>query len=234
MIDYKVCELKRMCRERAIKGFSRKRKSELLELLGFVPQTHELEKVVRDVYDVLFPENRFRKMETRFTRRLQIELEHILNQSHLMVIEKQSSDFILADGKRMSIRGSLQSKYIYPERVGQLSVNDFKQQFTQGSDPKRWIIDHIHILLPRYLEQTVGDYLLWIDEKTAKCRLFNNPRDLFFRDLTFKRTLDKWKSKNSVKMGKFLIGDFIFDDERIRFRFNTLTLIRLLSTDRTI
>jgi len=229
-----VRDLKRMCRERAIKGFSRKRKSELLELLGMTSQTLELEKVVRDVYDVLFPEDRFRKIETRFTTRLGTELERVFNQHRIMMVEKKGIDFILANGKRMSIRGSLQSKYIYPEHIGQLSLRDFQQELMvpPETDPKSWIIDHIHLLLPRYLEHTVGDYLLWIDEKTAKCRLFIHPRELFFRDLTFKRKLEKWTSKNSVKMGKILIGDFILNDGRVNFRFNSLALIQLLSTDR--
>jgi len=225
MTDYKIQDLKRMCRERAIKGFSRKRKTELLELLGLnlssQPTPPTLEKIVLDVCAVLFPEN-LHRMETRFMTRLQTELENLFDSHHLFVVEKRGSDFILNNNKRMSIRGSLQSKYIYPEQMGiPLEV-----------EPKSWIIDHIHILLPQYLEQIVGDYFLWIDEKTAKCELFTHPRDLFFRDLTFNRKLDKWKCKNSVKMSKLLIGDFISIEERIIFRFNTLTLIRLFVATR--
>lgn len=235
MTGYKVRDLQQMCRERGIKGFSRKKKSQLLEMLGL---QGKLDKVVRDVYDALFPEDS-KRMETRFFTRLKNELEKVFEEHPFIILERVGTEFLLSNGKRLSIRGSLQSEYIYPDQIGKLLLKEFEEQLAipevdatseaggRPLDAKSWIIDHIHILLPRYLEQTVGDYLLWIDEKTAKCRLFNNPRDLFFRDLTFSRRPDQWKSKNSVRTGKMLLGDFILTDERVEFRFKTSTLIRL-------
>jgi hypothetical protein len=241
MTGYKVRDLQQMCRERGIKGFSRKKKSQLLEMLGMESSRQgKLDKVVRDVYDALFPEDS-KRMETRFFTRLKNELEKVLEEHPFIILERVGTEFLLSNGKRLSIRGSLQSEYIYPDQIGKLLLKEFEEQLAipevdpseaggRPLDAKSWIIDHIHILLPRYLEQTVGDYLLWIDEKTSKCRLFNNPRDLFFRDLTFSRRPDQWKSKNSVRTGKMLLGDFIFTDERVEFRFKTSTLIRLLQS----
>ena len=178
MTEFTVRDLQQMCRERKIKGFSRKKKSELLSLLGLDPlQSTEdqptllIDKVVRDVYDILFPEdlNRFRKIETRFTTRLRVEIERLFEQHHLVVTQKQGIDFILLDKKVLSIRGSLQTDFISPNRIGKLSMNEFVKQFQiPDTDIKNWIIDHIHILLPQYLDQTFGDYLLWIDEKTKR------------------------------------------------------------------
>lgn len=241
MTDYKVRDLQQMCRERGVKGFSRKNKSQLLEMLGLSSRLEKLDKVVRDVYNALFPEDSNRT-ETRFFTRLKFELENIFQEHQFIISERIGTEFLLSDGKRLSVGGSLQSEYIYPDEIGKLSLKEFEERLAVPEidptseagghplDAKSWIIDHIHIILPRYLEKTFGDYLLWIDEKTAKCRLFNNPRDLFFRDLTFKKRHDQWKIKNSVKTGKMLLGDFILIDRRIEFRFRTSTLVRLLQS----
>ena len=231
MTRYTVRELQQMCRERGIKGFSRKKREELVNMLDLgKPQSESVEKVVRDVHDILFPENRIRKMETRLLSRLQKELEQVFEQHHFVVIGKKDSDFILENGKILTIRGNLQDNFI-PRELGEINPLEFSKHF-EGVEPsgiKNWITQRIHLLLPQYLEKICGDYLLWIDEKTAKCKLFNQPRNLFFRDLTFTRRIDQWKNKNTVKTGKNRLGDFIITDDCIHFHFKSKTLFRLWS-----
>lgn len=237
MRQFTVQHLRQLCKDRGLRGFSRKRKEELISMLeSEVSFPLSPQRIICDVHDVLFPDFKpFRTMETRFMSKLRKNIEQTFEQYRFVadrVSQRCPMDFILADGKTLSVRGNLQSNKLCPLEVGQLSTESFIHQFDLKSDtePKRWIMEHIHILLPQYLRHAFGDYLLWIDERTATCTLFIRPRDIWFRDIRFTKQLDHWVNYNSVKTGKNIIGEFMCRKDTIRFQFNMPTLLKMFDT----
>lgn len=206
------------------------------------------EKIICDINRVLFPEEmKNRVVETRFTSRLQKNLEQVFK-SNRITVQKYSGDsddrvdFILTDGKTLSVKTNLQSDKICPQIIGQTTRKKFCNFFnlpTQSPDEiKKWIVENIDTLLTSYYKHTFCcDYLLWVNEQTAECKLIPKPKTIHFSYLTFTRTLENWNESNTVKIQTSThskptsLGEFQLHRNRncIKFRFNLLTLIKLIS-----
>ena len=169
--------------------------------------------------------------------KLRKNIEHTFEQYRFVadhVAAYDPMDFVLADGKTLSVRGNIRSNKICPREIGQISVAAMKRRFgltsVQGDVDtkyvKRWIIENIHILLAQYVQYAFGDYLLWIDERTATCTLYARPRDIWFRDIRFARPVDQWVNNNTVKSGKTVLGDFTFRNDIFCFQFNMPSLLK--------
>jgi hypothetical protein len=167
--------------------------------------------------------------------KLRKNIEHTFEQyrfvaDHVAIYDPM--DFVLADGKTLSVRGNIRSNKICPREIGQISVAAFKRRFRLASEDvdtkyvKRWIIENIHILLAQYVQYAFGDYLLWIDERTATCTLYARPRDIWFRDIRFSRPVDQWVNNNAVKSGKTVLGEFTFRNDIFCFQFNMPSLLK--------
>jgi hypothetical protein len=239
MRQFTVQRLRQLCKDRGLRGYSKKRKSELLMMLETVVQSPiSPQKIICDVHDVLFPDFKpFRTMETRFMSKLRKNIEHTFEQYRFVadhVSTHDPMDFVLADGKTLSVRGNMRSIKICPREIGDLSVGAFIRRFKLSSPEKdvdekyvkRWITENIHILLAQYVQHTFGDYLLWIDERTATCTLYARPKDIWFRDIRFTRTATQWINNNTVKSGKTVLGEFTFRNDFFCFQFNMPSLLK--------
>jgi hypothetical protein len=205
------------------------------------------EKIICDIHQVLFPsEMKRRVVETRFTTQLKKNLEAVLKTNGL-VVEKYSGntddkvDFILTNGKTLSVKTNLQSDKVCPQIIGQTTRKKFCSYFNIFSDSqdviKEWIFDNHQKILEEYFRHTFCcDYLLWVNEQTAECKLISKPKTIRFNNTTFTRSLDKWNESNTVKIQTptnkcISLGEFQLHRNRncIKFRFNLMTLIKLIS-----
>jgi hypothetical protein len=175
-------------------------------------------------------------METRLTARLRENLLAVFDQYNIVVREycgniDKRVDFKLADGKTLSLKTNLRGDKICPQLIGQTTRERFDRCFGVSGDRKAWIMHHVEEMLPTYFDHAFCcDYLLWINEHTAECRIIPKPRRVSFRDIHFTRTLEAWNESNTVKMGKITLGEFQLHRNRncIKFRFNLLNLLTIM------
>jgi hypothetical protein len=206
------------------------------------------EKIICDINHILFPDQlKKRVVETRFTDQLHKNLNHILKTNNLK-IKKYSGDiddrvdFVLVNGQTMSVKTNLNSDKICPQMIGQTTRKKFCSYFNIPSDSpeiiKKWILNNHQKLLSNYFEHTFCcDYLLWINEKTAECKLITRPNVVYFPNVSFTRSLNNWNESNTLKIQltekskPMTLGEFQFHRNRncIKFRFNLLNLIKLIS-----
>jgi hypothetical protein len=263
---FKVVQLRQLCRDQGLKGYSRLRKQELIDLLAPVPKvvkdkpqppviaddkktprqpkgsTNETfgitcERLICELQGIPFPaEMVARTMETRLTTRLRENLSKVFGEYNIVACEYSGNvdkqvDFRLADGKTLSVKTNLRGDKICPQLIGQTTRERFDRCFGVNGDRKEWIMHHVEEMLPTYFDHAFCcDYLLWINEHTAECRIIPKPRRVEFRGIYFTRTLEAWNESNTVKMGKLTLGEFQVHRNRncIKFRFNLLNLLNLL------
>jgi hypothetical protein len=244
----KVIQLRQLCRDQGLKGYSRLRKQELIDFLtsqstdkkiiessnissdsdskpkktsrqptGSTNETFGItcERLICELQGVQFPiEMLVRTMETRLTARLRENLLAVFDQYNIVVREycgniDKRVDFKLADGKTLSLKTNLRGDKICPQLIGQTTRERFDRCFGVSGDRKAWIMHHVEEMLPTYFDHAFCcDYLLWINEHTAECRIIPKPRRVSFRDIHFTRTLEAWNESNTVKMGKITLGEF--------------------------
>lgn len=205
------------------------------------------EKIICDIHNIIFPtEMKKRVVETRFTTELKKNLETVLEYNCLSIKKYSGNfddkvDFILSNNKTLSVKTNLQSDKICPQIIGQTTRKKFCSYFNILSDShdiiKKWIFDNRQKILEEYFRHTFCcDYLLWVNEQTAECKLISRPKIVPFLNTTFTRSLDKWNESNTVKIqiqtNKYVsLGEFQLHRNRncIKFRFNLKTLIKLIS-----
>ena len=269
---FKVVQLRQLCREQGLRGYSRLRKQELIDFLTPQPipkkiiesspetptekksrqsqksrqskgSTNETfgitcERLICDLQGIRFPvEMMARTMETRLTTRLRENLSAVFDQYNIVVREycgnvDKRVDFKLADGKTLSVKTNLRGDKICPQLIGQTTRERFDRCFGVSGDRKAWIMHHVEEMLPTYFDHAFCcDYLLWINEHTAECRIIPKPRRVDFRGIHFTRTLDTWNESNTVKMDKLTLGEFQVHRNRncIKFRFNLLNLLNVMN-----
>ena len=187
-----------------------------------------------------------RVSNTRFTTKLRTKLESLLQENGLRVAEyigykNDRVDFVLTDGKTLSVKTNLQSDKVCPQVIGQTTQKKFCSFFNISTESppeiKQWIYTHIAAMLPVYFNHTFCcDYLLWVNETTAECKLIAKPDQVNFPNISFTRALSGWNESNTVKIRPSLntkpvsIGEFQFHRNRncIKFRFNLLPLLKLI------
>lgn len=206
------------------------------------------EKMLCDISNIPFPVTMAnRVMETRFTTRLRNNLVYVLN-SQGIVIESYSGnvddkvDFVLKGGKTLSVKTNLKGDKICPQLIGQATRKTFCLYFDiplswSSVQIKQWIMSNdVHVLSNYYHNIFCCDYLLWVNEYNAECRLIAKPDLINFPNVSFSRSAETWNESNTVRVNikgelkPSTLGEFQFHQHRncIKFRFKLDTLLKMI------
>lgn len=158
---------------------------------------------------------------------------------------KCSYDFELEGGKTLSLKTN-SGKMVCPPEVGQpgaITCRHYFGQFTDVEDIdglafKRMVYDHVHQMIPIYLNHLFdSDYLLWIREKKGEFS-FKVLEAKLAQGITWERdrfsftkpTLEEWNESNTLKYDNITIGEFQVHRSRncFKFRFNLENLLNFL------
>lgn len=143
--------------------------------------------------------------------------------------ENEEVDFVLKNGKTLSLKTSYNSDKVCPQKIGQTTRKRFCEYFDidskyENNDKylKKFIINNIHILLVEYLKHLFScDYILYIKSDDyfvlRKRKKFNIDEEL----ISFTQTYKSWNESNTVKYSNKSIGEFQLHKNRncIKFRF---------------
>lgn len=169
----------------------------------------------------------------------QIESEptHLLTYTQEMTRGKQTTsphNFMLDNGKTLSIRTTKTSDKVAPRTVGQAGFPVLNEHFADiyGSeienqaDVRKMIINHIHEVLPVFIENLFqSDYTVLLSRRDLKNIQVIKAEELvdytFAReDFTFTRGLDTWTESTTLKYKGTSIAEIQTHKERsFKFRF---------------
>lgn len=149
-------------------------------------------------------------------------------------LTKSPHNFLLADGKTLSIRTSKRSGKMSPHIVGQAGIdtmNDYFADFfggilTSQSDIRRMVVDHIHEILPIFIDNSfLSDYTVIIDRKDlSKLQIFRSSDVVQYTfskdDFSFTRDLEHWTESTTLKYHGSSIAEIQTHKNRnFKFRF---------------
>ena len=243
-----IKQLQTLCRTRGLVGYSRLRKADLIQLLTNSPVPTDTnacfgrrcEKIICDIHDVFFPDPlRTRVPETRLSSRIKDNIAQVFDQHHLIVERyigdtRSQVDFILANNQTLSVKTNLRLDKVCPQVIGQTTREQFDRRFNITGDRKQWIADNLIILIPEYIKYTFCcDYLLWINQQTAECRIYPKPTYIstdWISGIKLTRSIENWNESNTIKVGNQTLGEFQLHQNRncVKFRFNLKPLIKLI------
>lgn len=161
----------------------------------------------------------------------------LLTYTKLLVNSKQTTsphNFLLADGKTLSVRTTKGSDKVAPRTVGQAGfavLNDFfadvyGEEITSQRDVRKMIVNHIHEILPIFIDNLFqSDYTVLIKRddltKIQIIKLSDVGQYSFSKDeFTFTRGLDKWTESTTLKFHGTSIAEIQTHTERtFKFRF---------------
>lgn len=143
-------------------------------------------------------------------------------------------NFLLADGKTLSVRTTKGSNKVAPRSVGQAGfpvLNDFfadifGKEITSQRDVRKLVFNHIHEILPIFIDNLFqSDYTILINRndlsKIQVIKLSDVGQYSFSRDeFTFTRGLDNWTESTTLKYHSKSIAEIQTHAERtFKFRF---------------
>lgn len=143
-------------------------------------------------------------------------------------------NFLLSDGKTLSIRTTKGSNKVAPRTVGQAGfsvLNDFfaeifGEEIKSQADVRNLMIHHIHEILPIFIDNLFqSDYTVFIDRTNTSnlqiIKLSDVGQYSFSRDeFTFTRGLDTWTESTTLKYHGKSIAEIQTHAERtFKFRF---------------
>ena len=161
----------------------------------------------------------------------------LLTYTKKLVNSKQTTsphNFLLADGKTLSVRTTRGSDKVAPRTVGQAGfavLNDFfadvfGEKITSQQDVRRMVVNHIHEILPIFIDNLFqSDYTVLIDRNNMSSMQVIKLSDVgqysFSRDdFTFTRGLDTWTESTTLKYHGKSIAEIQTHSERtFKFRF---------------
>lgn len=143
-------------------------------------------------------------------------------------------NFLLDNGKTLSIRTTKKSGKVAPRSVGQAGfkvLNDYfadiyGEEITSQSDVRKMIANHIHEILPIFIDNLfLSDYTVFIDRndlsKIQVIRSSDVGQYTFCKeDFSFTRDLGKWTESTTLKYHNRSIAEIQTHSERtFKFRF---------------
>ena len=161
----------------------------------------------------------------------------LLTYTKELINKKQTTsphNFLLADGKTLSIRTNKRSGKIAPRSVGQAGfavLNDFfseiyGKEIKSQNDVRKMVVNNIHEILPIFIDNLFqSDYTVFINKKDLSdiqvIKLSEVGQFSFSRDeFTFTRGLDKWTESTTLKYHGKSIAEIQTHSERtFKFRF---------------
>lgn len=155
-------------------------------------------------------------------------------------------NFILQDGKTLSIRTNKHSDKVAPRVVGQAGLDTFNYHFNHlyknPIDNKEQIKDiiykNIHLMLPTFIDYLfTSDYTVWIKitDKNFNYTIIDKNQfvDITFEreKFTFTRNPNEWKESTTLKyLGMSIAEIQIHKNRTFKFRFIMSNIITLLKT----
>lgn len=211
-----------------------------------------LQKLICDHYDLEVNDHAFEQFNanyncaydreltplcTRIFKEVGSEPVLLLTYTKMLVNSKQTTsphNFLLANGKTLSVRTTKGSDKVAPRTVGQAGfavLNDFfadvfGEEITSQRDVRRMVVNHIHEILPIFIDNLFqSDYTVLIDRnnlsKMQIIKLSDVGHYSFSKDeLTFTRGLDTWTESTTLKYHGKSIAEIQTHAERtFKFRF---------------
>lgn len=163
--------------------------------------------------------------------------ERLLTYTQLLTNGKQTTsphNFMLENGKTLSIRTTKTSDKVAPRTVGQAGfpvLNDYfaevyGDEITCQADVRKLIFEHIHEILPIFIDNLFqSDYTIFINRKELDKIQLIKAEELanysFSRDeFSFTRGLDTWTESTTLKFHNKSIAEIQTHKERtFKFRF---------------
>lgn len=216
-----------------------------------------LQKLICDHYDLDVNEHAFEQFRANYNSAYDRELIPLcskifkevgskpvllLTYTKKLVNRKQTTsphNFLLADGKTLSVRTTRGSDKVAPRTVGQAGfavLNDFfadvfGKKITSQQDVRRMVVNHIHEILPIFIDNLFqSDYTVLIDRNNLSSMQVIKLSDVgqysFSRDdFTFTRGLDTWTESTTLKYHGKSIAEIQTHSERtFKFRFIISTI----------
>ncbi len=211
-----------------------------------------LQKLICDHYDLDVNERAFEQFNANYNSEYDRELTplctkifkevgskpvQLLTYTKKLVNSKQTTsphNFLLANGKTLSVRTTKGSDKVAPRTVGQAGfavLNDFfadifGEEITSQQDVRRMVVNHIHEILPIFIENLfLSDYTVLINRnnlskmqvvKLSEVGLYSFSKD----DFSFTRGLDTWTESTTLKYHGKSIAEIQTHSERtFKFRF---------------
>lgn len=158
-------------------------------------------------------------------------------------------NFVLKNGKTLSIRTNMKGDKIAPRVVGQCGISVFNAHFSEISrtevndknEIKEIVFNYIHKMLPIFIDYMfISDYTVWIYDNNKKgCNpeffyaVFDNRLfvdiQLVRNNFTFTRDLEQWNESTTLKYkGRSLAEIQIHKNRTFKFRFIMSSLSELL------
>ncbi len=143
-------------------------------------------------------------------------------------------NFLLADGKTLSVRTTKGGDKVAPRLVGQAgfdTLNDyfadiFGERITSQADVRRMVVNHIHRILPIFIDNMfLSDYTVFVNRNDLSNIQVIRSSDVgqytFLKDdFSFTRGLDKWTESTTLKYHNCSIAEIQTHSERtFKFRF---------------
>lgn len=169
--------------------------------------------------------------------KLQAEPTHLLTYTQKMTNRKQTTsphNFMLDNGKTLSIRTTKTSDKVAPRTVGQAGfpvLNDYfadiyGEEIINQADVRKLVFNHIHEILPVFIENLFqSDFTVLLSRKDLSNIQVVKAEELvnysFSReDFSFTRGLDKWTESTTLKYKGTSIAEIQTHKERsFKFRF---------------
>lgn len=211
-----------------------------------------LQKLICDEYDLKVNRHAFEQFKVNYNSAYDKELMplctkifkqvgskpvQLLTYTKKRINSKQTTsphNFLLEDGKTLSVRTTKGSDKVAPRTVGQAGfavLNDyfadiFGEEITSQSDVRRMIIYHIHEILPIFIDNMFqSDYTVLISRndlsKIQIIKLSDVGQYSFSSDeFTFTRGLNSWTESTTLKYHGTSIAEIQTHAERtFKFRF---------------
>lgn len=157
------------------------------------------------------------------------------------------NNFILMNGKTLSVRTSKFSDKIAPRVVGQAGIETFNYHFNQFTDKhiedkqeiKSIVYNNIHKMLPIFFDYLfISDFTIWFQytsDNQLSYTIFDKNQflDLEFdrSNFTFTKDLDNWKESTTLKYKNKSIAEIqIHKNRTFKFRFIMKSVIEFLKT----
>lgn len=211
-----------------------------------------LQKLICDYYDLEVNDHACEQFKANYNSVYDKELEplcteifkkinarptQLLTYTKELVSSKQTTsphNFLLDNGKTLSIRTTKGSGKVAPRSVGQAGfqvLNDYfadiyGKEITSQKDVREMVVNHIHEILPVFIDHLfLSDYTVLIDRNDlAKLQVVRSSdvgQYTFCKeDFSFTRGLDKWTESTTLKYHNKSIAEIQTHSERtFKFRF---------------
>lgn len=157
-------------------------------------------------------------------------------------------NFILSNGKTLSVRTNKAGDKVAPRVVGQCGIERFNEHFESiagycidnKEEIKKIIFDHIDEMLPIFIDYLfVSDYTVWIQylDKKYSYVIFDSSKvadiDLQRSNFTFTKNLEEWNESTTLKYKNKSIAEIqIHKNRTFKFRFIMTSLSEFLVSER--